>query len=248
MEALLASFCTEKEASINIDNISRSEVMLLLAQKHRLLASSLEEEKKHLDSLCSKWGPELSSALKDREVLNKQVKELKEKRSRLYVEVRALREQFFALLEKAEELEGAEDISRRLRKEINEVDWRIQTEAITIQQEKEFLSTIKHKMEAISQANLEYQKKAGVEERVRAIADSIGKRTAEAEESHNMLLKKAEESDVAHVRVRELEPVLGPSLRRSEWLGHRIQLHKESAEYWEDRAKREPKTGGGSSG
>ncbi|MCK4718453.1 MAG: hypothetical protein KAT70_07270, partial [Thermoplasmata archaeon] len=120
---------------------------------------------------------------------------------------------------------------------------KIQTEAVTILQERGLLEKIKEHMERVSLANLEYQKKTGIESRVKGIAESIGKRTAEAEKAHATLLETVEEADKAHAIIRELEPLIGPAQRRAEWLGHRVQFHKESAAYWEDRAKREPTRG-----
>jgi len=117
-ENVLRQFKEETVSSIDHKEMTRHQVMLLLARKHDILASALEDEKNVLDALVKKYRPLLDRALSERDRCNALVRELKEKRRQLYVEIRVLREQFFSLLEKAEELEGAADRARKLKKEV----------------------------------------------------------------------------------------------------------------------------------
>jgi len=238
-ENVLRQFKEETVSSIDHKEMTRHQVMLLLARKHDILASALEDEKNVLDALVKKYRPLLDRALSERDRCNALVRELKEKRRQLYVEIRVLREQFFSLLEKAEELEGAADRARKLKKEVENLDRRIETDAITLLQERDFIDQIRQKMEIASRENVEYQKKEGVEKRVKDLALTIGQRFGEAEAVHKEFLNNVEKSDVAHADVKRLEPFIGPASRRSDWLSNRIQLHRESKEYWEERCRRE---------
>ncbi|MCD6461962.1 MAG: hypothetical protein J7L61_04390, partial [Thermoplasmata archaeon] len=195
---LLSSFYGEKEAGIDPLSIPREELMGLLVEKHRHIQALMEDERKRLERFISTWEAVWEEKRRKRDELNARVRELKELRGRLHSEMRAVREQFFSLIEKEKALEKEKDRISQLKKEIKGFDWQIETQAVDLDAERELLSRIKNLMEEMTRINEKYREKSTIQERLKGLAEASGKRAAEADRVHMELLDTVEKSNILH--------------------------------------------------
>jgi len=220
-----------------LKDISRRDVIQALVRKHESLVQAMTKERDEKAARLKQLEQALSAARKARDKDNSGVSKLKVRRNTVQKETRSLRNQFFSLLEKAAELDKSTQELSKYRKLIEDMDWKIQTEAVTVQQEKGFLDEIRSAMVKVSQANLASQKKLGIDSKVTELGLAIGSKSAEAQNYHDEMLALAGKADEQHASVVGMEKEAGPLRGRVTWLKHRVENHRESAKYWRDRAR-----------
>ncbi|GEM_PF-5233536 len=245
VEESLKRFMEEKEQQFSPMEITRDELMGLLVEKHRLLASLFEKELDAMKNFLQKNESEVEELRKKRDTLNTLSRELREKREHLHSEMRGLRRQFFSLFESEERLEKEMGKTADIQKEIERYEWKLQTEAVTLEKEREYLAHIKDLMDEIERLNAEYRKKPEIEKEAKRVAEELGKKTVEADSIHTRLLEVRKEADETHEMYVKLANAVGRAKRRAEWLSHMVERHQEAADYWESRLRMEKEKNGG---
>lgn len=217
---------------VSIDTIDRRDIIQALIVRHSRQIEPLKEEiaslKKEMESLET----EVKSTRSRRDEVNTRVMDLKQTRRVLHELANEKRREFFLLIEKLDDLEKIDHEIDDFNSRLDKLEWEIQTTRITASDEKVLIKSMREIYSRLTEANVEAQKKLGIEERVRSLSREIGENLAGAQSRHEELLTLAAASDVHHdefLAKNSHFSELRIRLRRAE---RRIATHRESLEYW----------------
>ena len=203
----------------------------------------LKEERNKLNNDANKWAKkrdalhektrnlrkEANSIKEKRDTLNEKVQELKNLRSQVtarrkekFDKISALREKIRMLNEK---IPGGN--LRGVQREIEDIDWKIQTNSLPLKEEQELVNRVRH-LESL----LVDQKKIGkVKDELYKLRDEEQKFGAEARTIHDKLSELAEQSQKYHAEmIRVLE-------KARELHGEADEAHKKFVESKEEAQK-----------
>jgi uncharacterized coiled-coil DUF342 family protein len=137
---------TASDVKIPSENITiRDEVGLVNAviAKHKQFLETYKSEFVDIDSHVSKLKESSSEEKRERDEINESVAELKEKRQLLYHQIKQSRIEMFDLININRDVRKNEQEMAQLQKEIEALDWRLQTTVMGIQKEREIVEKIK---------------------------------------------------------------------------------------------------------
>jgi len=223
--------------------------------------SALKEQRDKLDAEAYEWAEkrnELNDKVKslrdgilelraERDRINDQVKELKQQRNDTTTRIREKIEEMKKLNQESKALakKRPSRSHQALQKEVESIDWKIQTTPLTLQEDKELVGQVKEleaqlnvyrKLEQLAQKILELRKE------VRALRSGNGlrhqkltKNAEESQEIHRNMIGKIEDSkkykieaDVMHKRFLEVKEKARPV--EGEMMGLANQIRQLRAE------------------
>jgi uncharacterized coiled-coil DUF342 family protein len=223
--------------------------------------SALKEQRDKLDAEAYEWAEkrnELNDKVKslrdgilelraERDRINDQVKELKQQRNDTTTRIREKIEEMKKLNQESKALakKRPSRSHQALQKEVESIDWKIQTTPLTLQEDKELVGQVKEleaqlnvyrKLEQLAQKVLELRKE------VRALRSENGlrhqkltKNAEESQEIHRNMIGKIEDSkkykieaDVMHKRFLEVKEKARPV--EGEMMGLANQIRQLRAE------------------
>ena len=222
------------KGDVSIDTLDRKTLIEALITRHSLQIEPLRKEIKELKVKVEELEGVVKKSRADRNTVNNEVMDLKQTRRVFHELANEKRRQFFLLIEKLDDMEKIDDEIDEYNTRLDKMEWEIQTTRITAADEKVMIKQMKEIYHRLTEANVEAQKKLGIEEQVRTLSAEIGDNLASAQKRHEDLLKKALESDEHHDEyLRKNKPLseFRIQLRRAE---RRIKSHRESLNYWKE--------------
>jgi len=153
------------------------------------------------------WG-EARDLKARRDELNERIKKLKEERTKLHTEVAPKREELEALKKKMDELPGGTGRSARaIAKRIEALDWEIQTNPLTLAEEKELVSRIK----VLEEQMIVCKEAEEVRNRLLELRSEFGSLKITANDIHEKIMELAKQSQELHekmlAKIKEAETI-----------------------------------------
>ncbi len=211
---------------------TRIEMVEKLVHKHKDFVTRFTEELASLEKPPEEIIGESEEEKTRRDSINKEVADLKDKRTSLKESNKELRSRFFELLKKEETLKEHEKEVQVHQSFIEDLEWKMATEAIDIQTERRLLDELKstmRKIRAITDGLTPEEIKVQLSE----IEENIGENLISIEELHTKMLERVEESNVHHEKYLDAQRKVKEKESRKGWLDRRIKLHTEMAIFWE---------------
>ncbi|MFO8052061.1 MAG: hypothetical protein R6V01_10265 [Thermoplasmatota archaeon] len=214
-----------------VELLSREEIVYSLIRKHQEMR---ENYKKELSGLSKK--PEGLKDVKEeekerRDRINEEVARLKAKRKELKDKNKELRNEFFDLFKKEEKLISHKKEVDMYSQFSKDLEWKLETEAITIDTERRLLDELRdtmNKMRSITDGLTPDE----IKSRLNEIQEEMGSNLIKIEEYHRELLEKADESQTHHEKFVGAKKQIREKEGRAGWLKRRIELHKEMEVFW----------------
>ncbi|MCL2643516.1 MAG: hypothetical protein FWD52_08445 [Candidatus Bathyarchaeota archaeon] len=176
----------------------RSQIAVLKDQVNKadMESKKLVEKRDQLNVQATKVNLEIRDIKKERDEVNKKVYALKQQRDKVRVQIKPIMDEIQAINDKKAELKKKMPHVRQkdIQKEIDKIDWKIQTETLDLQEEKRLIGEIK-----LLETQLSGYKK--LEKENKKIAEHIHERKsldAQAESFHKDLSTLAEKSQQLH--------------------------------------------------
>jgi uncharacterized coiled-coil DUF342 family protein len=146
--------------------ITKENVARQLVLKHeRALAVVKEEYEKYL-KLENELDASAEKYRSERDNLNTQVQQLKEERQNNYTESKQLRKEFMTNLQKKKEMKDIPMEVLILTKQIDQLEWEIQTEAVNVDDEKKLVKQIQENLDRLHNYANMYKEHEGLDKRV----------------------------------------------------------------------------------
>jgi uncharacterized coiled-coil DUF342 family protein len=154
------------------------------------------ERRDQLNQQTKKINLEINEIKRQRDEINNKVKALKEQRDILRVKIKPIMDEIQAINEKKEELRKKSPHVRKkeIQKEIDKIDWKIQTETLDLQEEKRLVGEVK-----LLETQLSGYKK--IEKENKKIAGHLQEKKVldtQAESFHKELSELAKKSQELH--------------------------------------------------
>jgi uncharacterized coiled-coil DUF342 family protein len=236
---------------------------------HRL--SALKEEKRKLDAEAEELAEKRNSLNEEFKRLKAEVQKLKSSRDEINAEVKELKRQRIQLktevAQKIKELKNlqseiealtAEKPSRSfnaLQKEVEAIEWKIQTTPLSLQEEKKLVERVEQledqisvyrKMEQLSQKKLELTAELkALEARAKLLRERIIEKAEKSQKIHEEMLKKAEEArklkseaDSVHKLFLQTKEKAKPLLEEIKKILEEIRKLKEEVQAEEEEERR----------
>jgi len=125
----------------------RSQIRVLKDQvtKADIESKKYTERRDQLNNQTKNLNLEINGIKKQRDEINKRVQELKQHRDTLRDKIKPIMDEIQAINEKKEELKKKSPHIRKqdIQKEIDKIDWKIQTETLDLQEEKRLVGEVK---------------------------------------------------------------------------------------------------------
>ena len=202
--------------------------------KHRKFLDVYAEEFADLDSRVSELKESSTEEKRERDEINSHVAELKEGRQLLYHTAKQLRIEMFDLININRDMHKNEQEMAQLQKEVEALDWRLQTTVMGIQKEREIVEKIKKLSLKIEELN-ESRPVDVNDETVKQLSSKIKEGMDTADRYHRELVAIANQSQEHHGSfvgyVGQLKEIRG----RHIWLKNRIKSHEDAASYWDGK-------------
>jgi len=215
----------------DLELFTRKQVVESLVLKHHGLVERYGKEMDELDIRP----PEIVEAKEDersiRDNINEEVQTLKSKRKELRDQNKKLRSEFFDLLDKEERLKGHKKEVEMYSNFSKDLEWKLETEAITIDNERRLLDELRETIEKMRSITDGYTPEE-IKSRLNEIQEEIGSNLMRIEELHSSLLEKVEQSNVHHEKFVDANRQIRERESRRGWLKRRIELHKEMETFW----------------
>jgi uncharacterized coiled-coil DUF342 family protein len=159
-------------------------------------SKKMVEKRDQLNVQSTKINLEIRSLKKERDEVNKKVHTLKQERDEVRVKIKPIMDEIQAINDKKDELKKKMPHVRQrdIQKEIDKIDWKIQTETLDLQEEKRLIGEIK----LLETQLVGYRK---IEKENKKIAEHIHERKAldaRAESFHKELSAFSSESQRLH--------------------------------------------------
>ena len=214
---------------------TRKEIAEKMVEKHKRMVREFEKELEELENIKDDAIEEISG--KEREVrdrINAEVARLKEKRTALKEENRALRREFFSLMDKEETLKGHSKDVNMYSKYMEDLEWKLSTEAIDIETERRLLDELRDTIRKLRQITDGFTPEE-INDRLTVIQEKIGENLITIEDLHSRMLEEVEKSNLHHEKYRNVQKMKRERESRKGWLRRRIELHKEMGTFWENQ-------------
>ncbi len=219
--------------------INREWVATKLVEKHEKALKVVQEEfdkysllEKDLEGASEKYK-------KERDELNSRVQSLKDDRQKYYTESRDLRKEFTTQMGKKKEMAEIPMEVMILTKQIDQLEWEIQTEALSVDDEKRMVKQIQDNLEKLHHYADMYQEHEEVSKAVKNLASKLNQRLRLAQRKHLEMLEAVNTSDDRHKKFVEAVMKLRDS--RSKRIGFQrdMERHEKSITHWKKVAELE---------
>lgn len=175
---------------------------------------STGEEAKHwaekrdaLNAQSKKIWEEVKELKSRRDELNERIKKLKEERTKLNIEVGPKRGELESLRKKMDELPGKTGSKRFIAKRIQELDWEIQTNPLSLAEEKELIGRIK----GLEEQMLVNNEAETIKDRLLELHADFSSLRITANDIHGKIMELAKQSQELHkkmlMRIKEAETI-----------------------------------------
>jgi len=156
------------------------------------------EKRDALNAQSKKIWEEVKDLRSHRDKLNEMIKKLKEERTQIHTRAAPKRGELEALKKKMDELSGRTSGSaRRIAKRIKELDWEIQTNPLTLAEEKELVSRIK----VLEEQMLVYKEDKALKDKLLELRAEFGSLKVTASDIHEKITELAKQSQELHERM-----------------------------------------------
>ncbi|MFW3145238.1 MAG: hypothetical protein ACMUIE_00320 [Thermoplasmatota archaeon] len=214
--------------------LDRRSIVEALVRKHSELVQNFSDE---LNKMASE--PVEADEVKDeekskRDEINEEVAKLKGCRKSLKDRNKELRNEFFDLLEKEEKLKSHRKDVAMYSQFSRDLEWKLETEAITIETERRLLDELRDtmdKMRSISDGLTPEE----IKTRLTEIQEEMGSNLMQIEDYHRAMLENVEESQKHHGKFIDAKKQLRERESKKGWLKRRIDLHKEMHTFWSNQ-------------
>jgi len=227
----------DRKIFVDGSEITRKSLVSFILEKHRRKLKESAEERKRLAGEVERIRGEVEEEKKRRDELNRKVQELKRERQRLKEENRQLRGEFFRLIEAERKNEPPRKEVKLYRKYIEDLEWKLQTEAITLETEKRILKEMREAYAKLKELT-HPEKIEEINQRIAEITKRIGENMARIEELHTEMAGYVEESNVHHQRYVEGVKGLRELESRMKWLEHVSKREEEAIQFWSEMGER----------
>jgi uncharacterized coiled-coil DUF342 family protein len=231
----------EEVGNIDLLTLTKEQLVGFVMKRHELVIKDLLTKIKLNNKFIEDNQRLMDNEKKKRDSLNKDVAKLKKNRQNAQSDTKKFREQFFSLIERDRDVEKINkelDVHKRY---MEDVDWKLQTSAITLEKERQLIDQIKDSMGKINELSKDIQEKQGIQAKVVEISKKIDVGFEEAEDHHKNLLELAEKSEVHHEQFTKIRREIGEKRRQNSWMEHRIKMHSENLTYWQGQMKAQEK-------
>jgi uncharacterized coiled-coil DUF342 family protein len=200
---------TKIEDQLKVLNELEKQIMELRTrfQAVREEAKVWAEKRDALNAQNRKIWEEAKDLKARRDELNERIKKLKEERNKLHMEVAPKREKLEALRKKMDELPGSRGSKRFIAKRIRELDWEIQTNPLTLAEEKELVGRIK----VLEEQMLVCKEAEAVRDRLLELRSEFSSLRITANDIHGKMTELAKQSQELHekmlAKIKEAETI-----------------------------------------
>jgi uncharacterized coiled-coil DUF342 family protein len=218
---------------------SRVEMVAKMVKKHMDMVSKYSDELKALMEPPKEVKEESTEEKTIRDKINDEVAKLKDGRTRLKEENKSLRSEFFDLIRKEEKVKDHESDVKMHQDFMEQLEWKLSTEAIDIKTERRLLDQLKSTMNELRSLT-DGLTPDEIKEKLTAIQEKIGENLTSIEDLHSQMLEKVSQSNVHHEKFIDAQKKVRETESRKGWLERRIKLHEEMKIFWEgqtDQAK-----------
>ena len=224
--------------------VVRDEIELIdsVIAKHRRFLDEYQSEFLASDSQVSTLRELSDEEKRARDKINEHVAGLKERRQLLYHQAKQCRIEMFDLININRDMQKDEQEMARLQKEVEMLDWKLQTTVMGIRKEREIVEKIKKLSLRIEEIN-DGRPTGGTDQEIKRLSARIKEMMEEADECHKELVSIADQSQEHHGSFIEYAEQLKGARGRHIWLQNRIKSHKTAVDYWEGK-QREMAAGG----
>ena len=223
----------EKElAGIDPLTLTREQLTQLIIKRHEMTVRTLLDKIKENNKFITENQSELDEQKRKRDKLNAAVAEIKDQRQGAQLGTKKLREELFSLLEKDTDIVK---ITRELdvyKRHMEDVDWKLQTTAITLERERELVEEIRQDMKKIRALSTDIQSRQGISDKVNDISSKLDTGFASAQTFHEAMLEMVTQAEGHHSRWVELRRGISDRIRQNSWLEHRMKMHADNLNYW----------------
>ncbi|MCU0798101.1 MAG: hypothetical protein MUC62_00315 [Candidatus Thermoplasmatota archaeon] len=211
---------------------TRVDVMEQLIQKHRSMVEAFSKEKEGQEQVGQLPEEESDEEKARRDEVNKAVQTLKAERGSLRVRNKALSKELFQLLDKMDRLKDRSSEISSLQRYVSDLEWKIETEDIKIEQERKHLDEIKATMRKLREITDGFTPDE-IMQRTSDIQEEIDQNLLRMEEAHRAMLEKVDESNLHHGKFMDAQKKAREVEARKQWLTRRVELHAEMGKFWE---------------
>jgi uncharacterized coiled-coil DUF342 family protein len=238
----------------------KQRIFALREEDKKLNAESgeLAEKRNKLNDKFRSLRLEILAFKNTRDKLNEKVKELKQQRDNAKIRVQAIVKDSNELKQKIEILNNKKPMKGRqiLQKELDDIEWKIQTTPLSLQEEKKFIEKVKqienqlNTYKKLVQLNLELNKSQAELRALKTKIDDYHKEMTEtakkSREAHAKMLEKIDESkkvkaDADRLHALYLETREKTKHQRKEIAEMSSQMRKLEEEIREEEAKERAK-------
>lgn len=198
---------SKQEKPQKIDELTR-KLAVLREQKLKVDAEAREfaEKRNRLNEAVKGLRAEILELRRTRDSINLEVKELKHQRDQIKEERIQKIGELKNLRKELEELKKKKPSKslKTLQKEIESIEWKIQTTSLNLQDEKQLVERVKQleiqlgihrKIEQLNQKKLELEAELkALEARVKLCHEKISEKAGKSQEFHEKMLEKIEEA------------------------------------------------------
>lgn len=157
------------------------------------------EKRDALNSESKKIWEEAKNLKSRRDEFNENIKKLKEERMNLNTEAAPKREKLESLRKKMDELPGKKGSTIFIAKLIEELDWEIQTNPLTLTEEKELVSRIK----ILEEQMLVNKEADNIKDRLLELQADFSSLRVKANDIHGKIVELAKQSQEFHEKMLE---------------------------------------------
>jgi uncharacterized coiled-coil DUF342 family protein len=228
--------------------ITPATVAEQLLEKHeKALKISTEEFEKYqalehdLDSVAE-------NNKSERDKINKTVQEQKELRQSFYTESKELRKEFTTKTAKQKSMANIPMEVLILTKQIDQLEWEIQTEATNVDDEKKLVKHIQDNIEKMHNYANMYQEHEAVSNTIKKLTSSLRRKLRKAEQAHQTMLAAVNKSDTHHKNFVEAVMKLRDARTKRVGFQHEVEKHKKALDHWKKIMEKERKASKKTSG
>ncbi|MEM3342232.1 MAG: hypothetical protein QW728_06025 [Thermoplasmata archaeon] len=227
----------------NLAELTREKLILGMIKKHSDKITQMKNDLERSKLRAEELKPLVEEVRRKRDELNKKVYGLKEERDKMLKEIRTLKRNFFNMIDTLENIPDQKDSMKKYKEELSELDFKLQTEGITIEDERRIMGEIKNVLQKINSISRVEQEKKGMQKNVEELTLEIAKLFGQMQKTHEDMLQAAQLADAAHNEYQKLFEEYANCLKDLKWVPHRIELSQETLKYWMERlqGKNEPK-------
>lgn len=210
----------------------RTDVIEQLIQKHRSMVETFSKEKEDLGVVGQLPEEESDEEKARRDEVNRAVQTLKAERGSLRERNKTISKELFELLDKQERLKDRSKEISGLQRYVSDLEWKIETEDIKIEQERKHLDEIKATMRKLREITDGFTPDEIIQ-RTTDIQEEIDQNLLRMEEAHRAMLERVEESNLHHGKYIDAQKKARELEAKKQWLTRRVELHTEMGKFWE---------------